>query len=74
MRTLYEYWQMGFTLASQYHQILAWEDAHQARIDRARAEAAAAEQIRTMLAANPSGQLGRSQLDDEQALKSAGLL
>ena len=74
MRKLYEYWQMGFTLAAQYQQMLAWEDAHQARIARARAESLAAEQARAMLAANPSGQLGRSQLDDEQALKSAGLL
>jgi hypothetical protein len=74
MRKLFEYWQMGFTLASHYHQILAWEDARQARIARERAEASAAEQSRAMLDANPSGQLGRSQLDDEQALKSAGLL
>ncbi len=74
MRKLYEYWQMGFTLASQYQQLLAWEDARQARIARERAEIHAAEQTRAMLAANPSGQLGRSQLDDEQALKNAGLL
>lgn len=44
------------------------------RIARERSEAIAAEQARAMLDANPSGQLGRSQLDDEEALKSAGLL
>lgn len=74
MRKLFEYWQMGFTLASQYQQILSWEDARQMRIARERSEAIAAEQARAMLDANPSGQLGRSQLDDEQSLKNAGLL
>ena len=74
MRKLFECWQMGFTLASQYQQILSWEDARQMRIARERSEAIAAEQARAMLDANPSGQLGRSQLDDEEALKSAGLL
>lgn len=51
MRKLYEYWQMGFTLASQYQQLLAWEDARQARIARERAEIHAAEQARAMLEA-----------------------
>jgi hypothetical protein len=74
MSKLFEYWQMGFTLASHYQQMLSWEDARLARIARERAEAIAAEQYRAMLEANPSGQLGTSQLDDEAALKRAGLL
>jgi hypothetical protein len=44
------------------------------RIARARAEAQAAAQLRAMLDANPSGQLGHSRLNDPESLKKSGLL
>ncbi|MCB1499017.1 MAG: hypothetical protein KDK07_04380 [Bauldia sp.] len=71
---LAEWYQFFWTLESHYQQRLAWEDAQEARIARARAEAQAAAQLEAMLQANPSGQLGHSRLDDEDALKDAGLL
>ncbi|GJD59496.1 hypothetical protein [Methylobacterium dankookense] len=66
--------QFLFSLESQEAQRLAWEDAEQARTARARAEAIAAERLRAMLDANPSGQLGDAKLNDFDALKRSGLL
>jgi hypothetical protein len=66
--------QFLFSLESQAAQRLAWEDAAEARIARARAEAAAAARFRQMLDANPSGQLGNGKLNDMEALRRSGLL
>ncbi|MET3414356.1 hypothetical protein [Methylobacterium sp. 1030] len=66
--------QFLFSLESQAAQRLAWEDAAEARIARARAEAAAAFRLRQMLDANPSGQLGNAKLNDMEALRRSGLL
>lgn len=66
--------QFLFSLESQAAQRLAWEDAAEARIARARAEAAAAARLRQMLNANPSGQLGNAKLNDMEALRRSGLL
>ncbi len=74
LRQLIELHQFLFSLESQAAQRLAWEDAEQARIARARAEAIAAARLRAMLDANPSGQLGHAQLNDLDALKRSGLL
>lgn len=74
LRQLMELHQFLFGLESQAAQRLAWEDAEQARIARARAEAIAAARLRAMLDANPSGQLGDAQLNDLDALKRSGLL
>lgn len=59
---------------SHREQRLAWRDAQEMRIARARAEVQAAAQLRAMLEANPSGQLGNAEMDDERALKDSGLL
>ncbi len=59
---------------SHREQRLAWQDASEARQARTRAEARAAAQLDAMLDANPSGQLGNTELDDEKALRRAGLL
>lgn len=59
---------------SHYAQRLSWQDAEEMRIARARAEEQAAARLQAMLDANPSGQLGNAQLDDEQALRDSGLL
>lgn len=64
------YW----SVKSNHQQELAWQDAAEARIARARAEAQAAAQLQAMLEANPTGQLGNAKLDDEDALKESGLL
>lgn len=61
-------------LESHSAQRLAWQDAEEARIARARAEAQAAAQLQAMLDANPSGQLGHAQLDDDDAILRSGLL
>lgn len=74
VRLLIEIYQFAWSLESHAQQRLAWEDAVQARIARDRAEARAAAQLQAMLTANPSGQLGRAKLDDEDALKRSGLL
>lgn len=66
--------QFFWMFESQAQQRLAWEDAAQARIARARAEAQAMAQLHAMLRANPSGQLGHAKLNDEDALRRAGLL
>ena len=71
---LTEFYQFLWTLESHAQQRLAWDDAAQARIARARAEAQAAAQLRAMLDANPSGALGRARLNDEDKLKDSGLL
>ena len=69
-----EFYQFRWMLQSHGQQRLAWVDAAEARVARARAEALAAAQMRAMLAANPSGQLGNARLNDEDALKESGLL
>lgn len=74
LRQLIEIHQFMFSLESQAAQRLAWEDAEQARIARARAEAMAAARLRQMLDANPSGQLGNAKLNDLGALIRSGLL
>ena len=74
LRNLVELHQFLFSLESQAQQRLAWEDAEQARIARARAEAMAAARLRQMLDANPSGQLGNAKLNDFEALMRSGLL
>lgn len=74
LRNLVEIHQFLFSLESQAAQRLAWEDAEQARIARARAEAVAAARLRQMLDANPSGQLGNAKLNDLDALIRSGLL
>lgn len=66
--------QFFWTFESQYHQRLAWEDAEEARVARARAEALAQAQLDAMLSANPSGSLGHARLDDEDSLEQSGLL
>lgn len=71
---LVELYQFFWMLKSHSQQRLAWEDAAEGRLARMRAEAQAAAQLRAMLAANPSGQLGHAKLDDEDALHRSGLL
>lgn len=74
VQKLVEFYQLLWMFESHHQQRLAWEDAEQARHSRARAEAQAAAQMRVMLLANPSGQLGSARLNDEEALREAGLL
>lgn len=74
LRFMLDIYNLLWSLESNAQQRLAWEDAAEARIARARAESAAQAQLRAMLDANPSGQLGHSKIDDEQRLKDAGLL
>ncbi len=69
-----EIYQFFWMFESHAQQRLAWDDAAQARIARARAEAIAAMQLRAMLDANPSGQLGNAQLNDPDSLDQSGLL
>lgn len=47
-----ELYQFVHMIESHYQQQLAWEDAAEARISRARAEERAAAQLRAMLVAN----------------------
>jgi len=61
-------------LESHGAQRLAWRDAEEMRLARPRAETQAAAQLQAMLDANPSGQLGNAELDDEQAMRDSGLL
>ncbi|MCB1466076.1 MAG: hypothetical protein KDK08_02730 [Rhizobiaceae bacterium] len=72
--TLLEIHNFLWSLEAHHHQRLAWADAEQARISRARAEAQSLAQIRAMLDANPSGQLGNAQLNDPESLMRSGLL
>lgn len=74
MNKLLSLYQFFWMLESHYQQRLAWDDAAEARIARQRAEALAAAQLQAMLDANPSGQLGFSTLNDDDALRKAGLL
>ena len=74
VRTLVEIYQFVWMLESNAQQRLAWQDAAEARIARARAEALAAAQLRAMLEANPSGSLGHSKLNDLDKLEDSGLL
>lgn len=74
LRSLVEIYQFVWMLESNAQQRLAWEDAAQARIARARADQMAAAQLRAMLEANPSGQLGNSKLNDPETLWKSGLL
>jgi hypothetical protein len=74
VRNLVEIYQFFWMIESHEQQRLAWEDAAEARIARARAEARALAQLRAMLDANPSGQLGNSTLNDERKLRESGLL
>ncbi len=74
IRRLVEIYQFFWMFESHAQQRLAWEDAAGARIARDRAEAQAAAQLKAMLAANPSGQLGNAQLNDPQSLEDSGLL
>lgn len=71
---LSELFQFFWMFESRAQQRLAWEDAAQARIARERAEAQAAEQLKAMLTANPSGSLGHARLDDRESLEQSGLL
>ncbi len=71
---LVEIYQFFWMLESHGQQRLAWQDAEAMRLARDRAEAQAAAQLQAMLIANPSGSLGHAKLDDEQALRDAGLL
>lgn len=74
MRHLTEIIQFFWMFESHYQQRLAWRDAEEMRIARARAEARAEAQHKSMLSANPSGQLGHSVLNDEDALRKSGLI
>lgn len=69
-----EFVQFFWMFESHYQQRLAWDDAAEARIARAKAEAHAAAQLAAMLNANPSGSLGHAKLNDIDALKRDGLL
>jgi len=68
---LYRFWWM---IRSHRAQRLAWDDAAQARVARARSERIAEERLQAMLDANPSGQLGNAKLNDWEALERSGLL
>lgn len=74
VRTLVEIYQFVWMLESNGQQRLAWQDAAQARIARARADQQAAAQLRAMLDANPSSQLGHSKLNDPENLWKSGLI
>lgn len=74
MRKLLEFYEIMWMFESHAQQRRAWEDAEKARIARDRAERLAQEQARSMLEANPSGQLGGSLLDDAEALRKSGLI
>lgn len=74
LRKVSEIYQFFWMFESHYQQRLAWKDAEEARLARARAERLAAAQLRAMLGANPSGSLGHAEIDDIEALKQSGLL
>jgi len=74
LHRLTELYQFFWMFESHAQQRLAWRDAAEARVARARAEAMAAAQLRAMLAANPSGQLGHARLNDPDSLEESGLL
>lgn len=68
------WYQLYWMFRSHREQRRAWEDAADMRIARRRAEELAADRLRAMLDANPSGQLGNSRLNDLGKLKDSGLL
>ncbi|WP_169195389.1 hypothetical protein [Devosia sp. MC1541] len=74
MRQISEIIQFFWMFESHHHQRLAWRDAAEMRVARERAESQALAQHKAMLSANPSGQLGHSVLDDEDALRNSGLI
>lgn len=74
MRQISEFFQFFWMFESHHHQRLAWQDAEEMRIARARAETRALAQHKAMMDANPSGQLGHSALNDEDALRKSGLI
>lgn len=74
MRQISEFIQFFWMFESHYQQRLAWRDAEEMRVARARAEARAEAQHKAMLSANPSGQLGHSVLNDKDALRNSGLI
>lgn len=74
LNRLVQIYQFFWMIESHAQQRLAWEDAEAMRIARLRAEQQAAAQLQAMLIANPSGQLGHALLNDEQALRDAGLI
>ena len=74
VRRLISSYRTIWMLRAHRQQRLAWKDAEQARVARDRAEAQAAAQSQAMLCTNPSGSLGRAELDSVGALKKAGLL
>jgi hypothetical protein len=67
-------YQFLWMLASHHQQTLSWDDAAEMRIARMRAEAQAAAQLKAMLDANPSGQLGDARVNDPASLDQSGLL
>ena len=73
-RNLMSLYHLAWTVRSHRAQRLAWEDAANARIARARSERQAEERLQAMLDANPSGQLGNARLNDLDALRRSGLL
>lgn len=73
-RQITEFVQFFWMFESHAQQRLAWKDAAEARIARAKAEAQAAAQLQAMLEANPSGSLGHAKLNDTEILKRDGLL
>jgi len=74
MRQLVEIYQFIWMLESHAQQRRAWDDAEEMRIARRRAETLADMRMQAMLDANPSGQLGDSELNDLNKLKDSGLL
>ncbi|MET3927516.1 hypothetical protein [Devosia sp. 2618] len=74
MRQLSEIFQFLWMFESQHHQRLAWRDAEEMRVARARAESRAEAQQKSMMNANPSGELGHSAFNDEDALRKSGLI
>lgn len=74
LRQLTELYEIFWMFESHYQQRLAWHDAAEARLARDRAEERARLQHAAMMAANPSGALGSSRLDDDDALGESGLL
>ncbi|WP_421993938.1 hypothetical protein [Roseococcus sp.] len=73
-RYVSEFVQFFWMFESHAQQRRAWQDADEARVARARAEARAEAQSRAMLDANPSGALGDARLDDPYNLNDSGLL
>lgn len=74
LRFIIEIYQFAWSIESHAQQRLAWQDAVEARHARARADAQAAQQLRAMMVANPSGSLGHAKLNDDEKLKRSGLL